>query len=133
MPKRTYIDACLLLAAFSGKDDLGRRAFAVLDDPDRSLVVSDAVWLEVFPKALFHRQQEEAAFYEAVFEQAEKLRWDTATLYRAHDLARAHGLGAMDAIHVAHALDAQVDELITAEKSSKPMFRVPGLATTTIR
>ena len=133
MSKRTFVDACLLLAAFRGKDDLGRRALAVLDDPDRSLIVSDAVWLEVFPKALFHGNQEEVRFFEAIFELAENVVWDTATLYRAHDLARKHGLAAMDAVHVAHALDAHVDELVTAEKSSKPMFRVPGLAATTIR
>ncbi len=133
MPKRTYIDACLLVAAFRGRDDLGRRALAVLDDPGRSLLVSDAVWLEVFPKALYHRQSEEIAFFEAIFDQAERLVWDTTTLYQAHDLAEKHGLAAMDAIHVATALDAGVDEFVTAEKPTKPMFRVAELRMQSIR
>lgn len=133
MPKRTYVDACLLMAAFRVKNDIGRRALEILDDPDRALVVSDAVWLEVMPKPRYHKQSEETAFYEAIFDQAEHLRWDIATLYDAHELAKDHGLGALDAVHIAYALKAQVDELVTAEKPTKPMFRVSSLAVRTIR
>jgi len=133
MSKRTYVDTCVLIAAFRAKGELGRRAIEILDDPDRTLVVSDAVRLEVFPKPRFHRIQEEVDFYEAVFEQSEKQPWNLETLKRAHTLAEAHGIAAMDAIHVATALDAEVDEFISAEKPTKPMFDVTTLTMHSIR
>lgn len=43
MTKRTYVDASLLMAAFYGKDEAGRKALESLDDPRRHLVVSDAL------------------------------------------------------------------------------------------
>ncbi len=108
MPKRTYIDTCLLIAAFKGEGELGRRALGVLDDPDRLLVVSDAVRLEAMPKARYHKQRQEVEFYEAVFDQAENIAWNSTALQRAHVIAEAHGVAAMDAIHVAHAAVAGV-------------------------
>lgn len=133
MPKRTYIDANLLIAAFRGEGELGRRAFEILDDPDRVLVISDAVRLEAYPKPRHEKRQQEIEFYDAVLEQAEHLKWCTDTLYHAHDLAEKHGIAAMDAIHVATALDAGVDEFATAEKPTKPMFRVTELCMQSIR
>ena len=133
MPKRTYIDTCLLIAAFKGEGELGRRALSVLDDPERTLVVSDAVRLEAVPKARYHRQQEEVQFYEEVFSQAEHIPWDHAALQRALVIAESHGIAAMDAIHVAHAAMAGVTEFISAEKPTKPMFRVQTIAMQSIR
>lgn len=133
MPKRTYIDSNVLIAACRGEDELGQRAFEILDDPDRALVVSDAVWLEVMPKPHFEKRQEEIDFYAAVFEEAEHLKWCTDTLYRAYNLAATHGIAAMDAIHVSTALDAATEEFITAERSTKPMFRVQSINMRSIR
>lgn len=133
MPKRTYIDANLLIAAFRGEGELGQRAIEILDDPDRALVVSDAVRLEVRPKPRYEKRQHEIDFYDTVLDQAEYLKWSTDTLYRAHDLAEKHGIAAMDAIHVATALDAGVDDFVTAEKPTKPMFRVTALRMQSIR
>ena len=116
MPKRTYIDANLLIAAFRGEGELGQRAMEILDDSNRALVLSDAVWLEVMPKPRFEKRPAEIAFYQAVFEQAEHRKWCTDTLYHAHQLAEEHGIAAMDAIHVATALNAGAEEFITAEK-----------------
>jgi predicted nucleic acid-binding protein len=133
MPERVYIDANLLIAAYRGEGELGRRAFEILDEPNRNLVVSDAVWLEVQPKARYHKRQQEIEFYNEVFARAECLKWKISTLYRAHDLAEKHGIAAMDAIHVATALDAGIDEFVTAEKSTKPMFRIEELRIQSIR
>jgi predicted nucleic acid-binding protein len=133
MPKRTYIDTCLLIAAFKGEGALGRAALSVLDDPERSLVVSDAVRLEAMPKARYHQQQAEVEFYEAVFSEAENIAWDRAALQQALSIAEAHGMAAMDAIHVAHAVKAAVEEFISAEKPTKPMFRVQAIALHSIR
>lgn len=133
MPKRTYIDTCLLIAAFKGEGELGRRALSVLDDPERMLVVSDAVRLEAMPKARYHKQQDEVEFYEEVFRQAEKIAWDNTALQQAFVIAESHGVAAMDAIHVAHAWLAGAEEFISAERPTKPMFRVQTLAVRSIR
>lgn len=133
MSKRTYIDANLLIAAFRGEGELGQRAIEILDDPERILVASDAVRLEVRPKPRYEKRQEEIDFYDAVLAQAEHLKWCIDTLYRAHDLAEKHGIAAMDAIHVAMALDGNVDEFVTAEKPTKPMFRIAELRMHSIR
>ena len=45
-------------------------------------------------------------------------------IQKAHQIACTHGLAAMDAIHVAAALQIQADQLITTEKLTKPMHRV---------
>lgn len=50
--KRTYIDASVLIAAFQGKTADSQRALRVLDDPDRELVFSDYLRLELLTKAL---------------------------------------------------------------------------------
>lgn len=133
MTKRTYIDTCLLLAAFKGEGELGQRALSVLDDPERVLVVSDPVRLEALPKALYHKQQQEVKFYETVFSQAENIAWNESALRQAHTIAEHHGVAAMDAIHVAHAIAAGVDEFASAEKPTKPMFRVQTIAMRSIR
>jgi len=133
MSKRTYIDSSVLLAACARKDEIGRRALEILDDPGRSFVLSNAVRLEIFPKAIYEKRQDEIDFYDAVFLQGEELKWRTDTLYHAHEIAAKHGIAAMDAIHVATALDAGVDEFVTAEKSTKPMFRVAELHMHSIR
>ena len=68
MRKRTYVDTNLLIAAWQGQGDLGIRALKVLDDPQRTIVLSRAVWLEVMPKAIYHQQAIEAAFYQEIFD-----------------------------------------------------------------
>ncbi|MCE2671859.1 MAG: hypothetical protein LW728_22240 [Microcystis sp. 49638_E5] len=40
----------------------------------------------------------------------------------SHEIAGTYGLAAMDALHVAAALQIQADELITTEKPTKPIF-----------
>lgn len=133
MPKRTYLDSGVLLAAFAAQGDVGAKALEVLDDPDRQLVVSAAVKLELLPKSIYERRKEEVEFYLAVFEQVECLSWRLDTLQNAQEVAELHGIAAMDAIHVATALDAGVDELITAERPTKPMFRVTEIPIISIR
>ena len=134
MPKaRTYLDANVLLAAWRGQGDIAKQAMDILDDPERELVVSDAVWLELMPKAIYNKAGEEAEFYETIFTGADHVRWQLDVLYRAHELAQNYGIGAMDAIHVATALDAGVDEFVSGEKPSKPMFRVSELLMVSLR
>jgi predicted nucleic acid-binding protein len=131
--RRTYIDANLLIAAWGGQEEMVEKALTVLDDPERCLVVSDALWMEVFPKAVYHRNQQELAFYESVFEGAEYHPWRLEVLGLAKKLAQSYGLAAMDAIHVATAITADVDEFVSAEKPTKPMFRVTEIQVCSLR
>lgn len=121
---RTYVDANLLIAAWRGRDEVGLKAMAILDDPGRLLLVSDAVWLEVMPKPLYQKERRESEFYQAVFAQAELIAWQLDALHKAHGLAQRYGIAAMDAIHVTLAIAAKADEFVSAEKPTKPMFRV---------
>ena len=68
--KRTYIDASVLIAAYRGKEPECWRAFEVIDDPDRSFVVSDYLRLEVLPKPTFYKRTEEIEFMREIIEAA---------------------------------------------------------------
>jgi len=130
--KRTYIDANVLIAAFQGEEQVAQRALRVLDDPGRRLVVSDYLRLEVLPKPMFHKQQEEVEFMEAVFEKAEN--WETSPeLTRCSlELAARYDMAPMDALHVGTAVVADVDELVTLEKPTKPICKVEEVSVKSI-
>lgn len=130
----TYVDANVLIAAFRGNHEISAAAVAVLQDPTRCLLVSDALWLETVPKARFHARDLEAAFYEGVFALAHRrIPWSPAVVDRACALAPRYGLAAMDAVHVAAALAGGATELVTGERWDKPMFRVKELTVLSIR
>ena len=126
-PDRAYPDSCLLIAAFMGKGEIGKRAMEILDNPERHFVVSDAVRLEVMPKPRHEKRAEELAFHDAIFQDAENVPWHLEALANAQTLAERYGLSAMDAIHIALALHAKVDVFVTKESTTKPMFRVKDL------
>lgn len=80
---------------------------------------------KVLPKATFNKQQDEAEFYETFFSAV--IHWATdleQITQNAYQLSCTYGLAAMDALHVAAALQTKADELITTEKPTKPMHRV---------
>ncbi len=131
--KRTYVDANLLIAAWRNKDDVGMRALDILDDSQRIIVLSRAVWLEVMPKVIYHNEVAEMTFYQKIFDFAEVKEWSTESFYKAEDLAQKYGIAAMDAVHLAIAIMANVDEFVSAEKPQKPMFRVSEIVVQSIR
>ena len=123
--KRTYIDASMLLAAFQGKDDTSRRALEVLDDPGRILVVSDYLRLEVLPKPTFYKRYDEIEFMNLVLKSTSENVYTSPQLTRqAVGIAGKYDMTPIDSLHVAAAVVAAVDELVTMEKPTKPMCRV---------
>lgn len=125
---RTYVDAGVLIAAVRAADPLSGRALAYLGDPQRSFASSVFVRLEVLPKPLYFKRQNEVAFYDTFFDAVST--WATATpelMEQAYDLAATYGLSAIDALHVASAIALQADELITTEGPGKPIHRVTEL------
>lgn len=134
MPVRTFVDTGVLIAAFRGNEELRAAAEQVLDDPDREFVTSDFVGLGLLPKAKYNKNDDEVAFYETFLAaSAEIVRASSGLVADAHARATKAGLGAMDALHVAAAQRANAAELVTAEKPSKPMFRVTNPAVRSIR
>ena len=123
--KRTYLDANVLIAAFSGKGQGAQNALRILDDPDRKFVVSDYLRLEVLPKPTFLQRREEVEFMREVLDSAAEHCDSSQELTgSALALAAKYDLTPIDALHVAAATVAGVDEFVTLEKPAKPMCRV---------
>jgi hypothetical protein len=95
-----------------------------LDDPDRKLVVSDYLRLEVLPKPTFHKRQEEIEFMQGVFEKAEHLDTSPELTGRALAMASKYDMTPIDALHIGAAAIACVNEFVTLEKPTKPMCKV---------
>jgi len=131
--KRTYIDANVLIAAFQGESAVAKRAFMVLDDPNRALVISEYLRLEVLPKPTFHNHSKEVEFMEAVLgAAAEKVSTSDLLAERAVELACRYNMKAMDALHVGSAVLGGVDELVTMEKPTRPICKVAEIRVVSI-
>jgi predicted nucleic acid-binding protein len=123
--KKTYIDSGVLINAFRGTTEVSLKATQILDDPAREFASSPFVNLEALPKAIYNKQQEEAEFYEVFFAAITHWASDLEQIFKTADhIARTYGLAGMDALHVAAALSIEVDELVTTERTTKPMHRV---------
>lgn len=130
---RTFVDAGVLIVAARGAGEHAERALSVLDDPGREFVSSPLLKLEVLPKPLYFRRKEEVEFYETFFSAVCAWAPLSAELSeQAFALASRHGLAGMDALHVAAALTLGAEEMVTTERRTSPLFRVPGLAITSI-
>ena len=131
---RTFIDSGVLLAAFKAGGELAENALAVLGDPERQFASSDFVRLELLPKPICYGNDSERLFYETFFASVEQLVRASSLLVEAAEReAEAVGLSAMDALHIAAAKHAACDDFVTAEKPTKPLFRVAGIRVTTVR
>jgi hypothetical protein len=109
------------------------KALTVLSDPQREFVSSPFVRLEVRPKAIFHQNQTEIAFYDAFF--ASVTRWINPykkLMVEAENVGERFGLNGMDALHIAAALLSRSDEFMTAERPTSPLSRVQGLSIVSI-
>ncbi|MGD9896829.1 MAG: type II toxin-antitoxin system VapC family toxin [Candidatus Methylacidiphilaceae bacterium] len=125
---RSYIDSNVWITAVQCEPEAARRAFVVLDDPQREILFSDLVRLETLPKPRFHCRQREVEALEALFEAAGKLPLEDPAIFQlAVDTAARHDLQPMDALHVAISQHFGIDEFVTFEKPTKPIFRVAGI------
>lgn len=119
--EKVYLDSGVIIQAFRNKS---HKAFKIIDDNNYEFYISDAVYLEVIPKAKFNKQEEEIKFYEKIFKNFQRIEWDLNALTDAKNLAETYGLNAMDAIHISHAITKKIDKIFTTEKDTKPMFKV---------
>ena len=79
----TYVDACLLIVAFRDEHHLNEQARNILKDRRRSFLVSDALWLELLPKAVYNKRAREVEFYERFFARARRLPTTGAVIHSA--------------------------------------------------
>ncbi len=129
---RTFLDACVLIAAFQGNEDISERAFEIIDDTEREFVISDYLKLELIPKPKFHGFQEEVEFYETFFSNAAiQIVPNPEISAQAIELASQYDLSPIDALHISAAKSVEA-EFITAEKQEKPFFKVADISVTTI-
>jgi predicted nucleic acid-binding protein len=83
------------------------------------------VRLETLPKAVFHKQKQEVAFYEAYFQSVNNWIADCEAMVKeAEKVGCQFGLNMGDALHIAAALMAKADEFITAERPASPFKNV---------
>jgi predicted nucleic acid-binding protein len=93
-----------------------------------TLFNNKSIRLEIIPKAIYYKKQQEVEFYEAFFKTV--VLWESdinGLLQNAHQIACTYGLAGLDALHIAAAISLSADEFITTEKPTKPMYRVPNL------
>lgn len=122
---RSFPDSGVLIDAARGVPPFDQIAFDYLDDSRRTFLTSPFVRLEVLPKAAYHQREAELTFYEDFFHhpQLEWCRdWEQMEKF-ANEESRQHGLGALDALHVAAAYLLGADELVTTERPIKPIYR----------
>lgn len=132
--RRTYLDSGVLIAAWQGTDDIYTNAMLILDDADRAFVISDFIRLETVPKPTFLKKPDEVAFMEKIFARAAVIVESSSALTaQAVKMACKYNLAPVDALHISAALTAKVDEFITSEKSTKPLFSVTELQVTSLR
>ncbi len=130
---RTDVDAGVLIAAGRGKGPGAVPDLVLLDDPDRVFVSSVFVRLEVLPKAIYHRRQEEAAIDRAFFDRVSARAGPLdRVVAEAEQEAGRSGLNGLDALHVAAAVVLRADELVTTERSGKPIHPVTGVRVVSI-
>jgi predicted nucleic acid-binding protein len=123
--KKTFLDSGVLLTAWRADRAGTGAAMALLAETDREFYSSQMVRLELFPKAIFHKQEKEIAFYEKYFRTVTAEEPITETLAKeAYALAGKYGLAAADSLLVAAAIRQKVEEFITSELQGKPLFRV---------
>ena len=131
----TYVDSGVLIAAATGRSAVAQPALNVLTDPEREFASSRFVQLEVLPKAIYYRNEDEAAFYRTFFEE-KVTRWADpveAIVESGYHEACAAGLSALDAVHIAAAVLVGADELVTIEKAEKAIHRTRSIRVVTIQ
>jgi predicted nucleic acid-binding protein len=74
----------------------------------------------------YNKYNAQVNFVETIFNSAEMIHSNENIISLAKVFGKKYGLSALDALHVASAIEGQADEMITFEKISKPMFRIPS-------
>ena len=130
----TFVDSGVLISALRGEPEIARRAFEILDDPDRVFASSDFVRLELMPKPKYFKRLDEVNFYDEFFTSVSN--WASADI----ELVRAaftegerYGLSALDSLHVAAAIKLGAKAFVTSEKIKSAIHRFTEIPVITIQ
>ncbi|HWD39964.1 MAG TPA: PIN domain-containing protein [Fimbriimonas sp.] len=128
---RTYVDSCVFMDAWKASEPTRTKALALFADPDRELVASNLVRLELLPKATFRQQATEVEFYRRLF--AFVTHWvplNDPLVEEAIGISSRLDVAGVDALHVAAAVLGHADQLVTSENPTKPMYSEIRVAVT---
>ena len=128
----TYLDTGVARAAWNGKEPMRTLARDILFDENRIFVASRLLMLELVHKPTYMKFNDELAFYEALFEDVRWVDVNEDIFAQALAIGCAHGVNAIDALHVASAREIRAVEFATSEKPTKAMARVGPMATISI-
>ncbi len=137
MAVRTYLDSNVLILAHNNMGAVGSVARTIIGEANREFVSSVFVRLETLPLTHYFNRQREEAFYTRFFNTV--IEWGdtlvTAAFTLAFNFCERSGMAAIDAMHLALATLLRADEFITAERPTKPMFRItsPSMRIISIR
>ncbi|MDQ6632029.1 MAG: PIN domain-containing protein [Verrucomicrobiota bacterium] len=125
---KTFLDTGIFLAAWRGNEQAAGEAVSIMEDANREFFTAQLVKLELLPKPVFHKNHHEISFYNTHFLQIKKEEPLSESLGNdAMRLAKQYGISAADSLNIAAAIRLGVQEFITTEARSKPLFRVPGI------
>jgi predicted nucleic acid-binding protein len=125
---KTYLDANVLIAAYRGDHPVSSKALQLLGASNRSFIASQILRLETLRKPLFYIRNDEIDFMNTFYEGvSEWVEIDDSIVIQALDLAAKYDMGAIDALHIALAKRGKVDEFVTMERPTSPIFRALGL------
>jgi predicted nucleic acid-binding protein len=134
MPRRIYVDSCVLMAAFrGGEDEIGTLALKELNRSDAIFLYSRISELETIPQPTRNRRAREMEFFRTYFDSAERVECNSRAMKIAMDDACKTGMQAADALHVGCAALGEADELVTSESSTKPLLKATAVKVRSIR
>ena len=133
----TYLDADVLIGASRSDPydpELQKSAIAAVFDLRRRFAATPYLRLETLLKPAANGYPRQVRFLEQFFSRvAVWLDASPDLARRAEVRGRRLGLGGMDALHLEAAITLGVDEFITAERLTSPLFRETEITLSTIR
>jgi predicted nucleic acid-binding protein len=125
--KRTFIDTCVIVAAYKTQRTLHDNAKRVLFDSTRRFLSTSLVRLELSSAHYRPENSGEANFYERFWSEgiSELIDIDESMIAEGIKTSKLTEAAAMDAMHLACAVRMDADEFITAERKDKdrPVYR----------
>ena len=98
-----------------------------MHDANRVFVSTTLSRLEALAPLLHNKNVKAAQFVDNFFEKVvvEFCSVEESLVTKAFKLTEDHHIIGLDAMHVAAALECSVDEFVTTEKKTKPMYQIP--------
>jgi predicted nucleic acid-binding protein len=128
MTKRVYVDSGVLITALKVDDEaLALKALEEISRSDVEYLFGPMVELEVLPKPIKHYPKQ-AEFFREWFSKASCVWYSEDIHAEAIDKVANYPISCMDATHIATAIIAGADEVITSEQPTKPMFMQKDVA-----